>query len=70
MSRPIVKPAPARPATLLKNAARKPATSSPRAGPSNRDGDYLYTAGIRDASNRITEYRVSSYPCIIVLGMV
>jgi len=66
MSRPVVKPAPPRPATLLKNAARKPTTSSPRAGPSNRDGDYLYTAGIRDASNRITEYRVSSLPASLL----
>ena len=46
---------------------RKPLSTLPRKGnapklgssSTSKDNEYLYTAGIRDGSNRIAEYRVS-----------
>jgi hypothetical protein len=61
MSKPIRRPIVGPKRSIVGNpaAARKPVTGS-RAGTNARPADegYLYVAGVRDASQRVSEYRV------------
>jgi hypothetical protein len=74
MSKPIRRPiaGPRRPIAGSSNAVRKPVAGS-RAGTNARPADegYLYVAGVRDASQRVSEFRVCLLPHIIVImGML
>jgi hypothetical protein len=70
MSKPIRRPiaGPRRPIAGSSNAVRKPVAGS-RAGTNARPADegYLYVAGVRDASQRVSEFRVCLLPHIILI---
>ena len=70
MSKPIRRPiaGPRRPIVGSSNAVRKPVAGS-RAGTNARPADegYLYVAGVRDASQRVSEFRVCLVPHIILI---
>jgi len=72
MSKPIRRPiaGPRRPIAGSSSGVRKPVAGS-RAGTNARPADegYLYVAGVRDASQRVSEFRVSLPPYITLIYM-
>lgn len=61
MSKPLKRPIAGPKRSLVGSSSQvKKAVPGARAGPSARGGDegYLYVAGVRDASQRVSEYRV------------
>lgn len=72
MSKPFKRPiaGPKRAIAGSSSQVRKPVVGA-RAGANLRGADegYLYTAGVRDASQRVSEYRVSYLSRGLVLGL-